>query len=139
MTNLVEKSLLLGFSIFLLAIFSSILIPFLNEFNNFNTSDDPELENYYELFNEIDVAICFIIDNPDKSYQNNVNYPKDLNITFFEYFILFEFKFRTEEVTHVLMYNVSFVIYFHNLPPQMYLLNVSSISSKILVNFLIID
>jgi hypothetical protein len=136
MTNLIEKSLLLGFSIFLLTIFSSILIPFLNEINDYNTSDEPDLDSYLDLFNEIDLAVCFIIDNPDKSYQNNVSYPNDLNITIFEYFIIFEFKFRAENISHVLMYNVSFInCDFHNLPPQMYLLNVS-FSSQIIVNFL---
>jgi len=136
MTNLIEKSLLLGFSIFLLTIFSSILIPFLNELNDYNISDEPDLDNYLDLFNEIDLAVCFIIDNPDKSYQNNVDYPKDLNITIFEYFVIFEFKFRAENISHILMYNVSFSnCFFHNLPPQMYLLNVS-FSSQIIVNFL---
>ena len=40
MTNLLEKTLLLGFSIFLLTIFSAILIPFLNELTEHN-----EIEN----------------------------------------------------------------------------------------------
>lgn len=137
MTNLIEKSLLLGFSIFLLTIFSSILIPFLNEINDFNAKDKPELDNYLDFFNEIDLAISFIIDNPDRSYQNDVSYPKDLNITVFDYFIIFEFNFRNDNISHILMYNVSFVnCFFHNLPPQMYLLNVSSTPSHIMINFL---
>jgi hypothetical protein len=137
MTNLIEKSLLLGFSIFLLTIFSSILIPFLNEINNFNTSDKPELDSYLDFFDEIDRAVCFIIDSPDISYQNEVNYPKDLNITIFEYFIIFEFKIKNDNISHILMYNVSFInCSFHNLPPQMYLLDVSFTHPHIIVNFL---
>lgn len=137
MTNLIEKSLLLGFSIFLLTIFSSILIPFLNEVNDFNMSDEPELDSYFNLIDEVDLAICFVIDNPDKSYQNNINYPRDLNITIFEYFVIFEFNFRNENISQILMYDVCFIdCYFHNLPPHIYLLNVSSISSQIKVNFI---
>jgi hypothetical protein len=137
MTNLIEKSLLLGFSIFLLTIFSSILIPFLDEIDDFNTRDKPELDSYLDFFDEIDLAVCFIIDNPDKLYQKDVNYPKDLNITIFEYFIIFEFNFRNDNVSHVLIYNVSFIkCYFHDLPPQMYLLNISSTPSHIMINFL---
>ena len=136
MTNLVEKSLLLGFSIFLLTILSSILIPFLNEINDFNTSDEPELDSYFDLFDEIDLAVCFVIDNADKCYQNRVYYPKDLNITIFECFVVFEFIFRNDTINHILMYNRSFINCFYlNLPPQIYTLNVSSISSQIIVNF----
>jgi hypothetical protein len=139
-TNLIEKSLLLGFSIFLLTIFSSILIPFLNEINDYNSSDDPKLEDYFTFIDQIDLAVCFIIDNPQKSYQNDVSYPRNLNMTIFDYFIIFEFKFRNDNISHILMYNTSFVnCYFYNFPSQVYLLNVSSQSSLIIIKFLTIN
>ncbi|MFX0029775.1 MAG: hypothetical protein ACFE8B_11235 [Candidatus Hermodarchaeota archaeon] len=136
-TNLIEKSLLLGFSIFLLTIFSSILIPFLNVIHDFNKSDKPDLDSYQDFFDEMDLAVGFVINNPTKFYQNDIYYPKDLNTTIFNCFIVFEFQFRDDNFSHVLVYNVSFVnCYFHNFPPQVYLLNVSYASSYILIDFL---
>ena len=137
MTNLIEKALLLGFSIFLLAIFSSILIPFLDEIHDFNKSNKHNLDSYLGFFDEVELAVDFIIDNPTKSYQNDIYYPKDLNITIFDCFIIFEFQYRDDNFNHVLVYNISFVnCYFHNFPPQVYLLNVSSTSSYIMIDFL---
>ena len=66
MTNLVEKALLLGFSIFLLAIFSSLLVPILNEINDFNRNDKNSLNSYLDFYEEMDLAVNFIINNPSK-------------------------------------------------------------------------
>ena len=39
MTNLIEKSLLIGFGIFTLTIFSSILVPYLGKIAEFNQNE----------------------------------------------------------------------------------------------------
>lgn len=135
MTNLVEKALLLGFSIFLLAIFSSLLVPILNEINDFNRNDKNSLNSYLDFYEEMDLAVNFIINNPSKLYQKDVYYPKDLNITIIDTFIIYEFQFRDDNFSYVLAYNQSFINrVFYNIPPKMYLLNVSYLSSKIMIN-----
>lgn len=137
MTNLFEKSLLLGFSIFLLTIFSSILIPFLNEITDFNNREEDSLDSYMVLFDEIDSAVLYIINNPVKCYQKNIKYPRDLNITFIENFVIYEFVFGDDKFNKVLVYNISFLnCFFHDITPQIYLLNVSYALSHIIVDFI---
>jgi len=137
MTNLFEKSLLLGFSIFLLTIFSSILIPFLNEITDYNNRDKDSLDNYMVLFDEIDSAILYIISNPVKCYQKDIKYPSDLNITFIENFFIYEFVFGDDKFNKVIVYNISFLnCFFHDITPQIYLLNVSYALSHIIVDFI---
>jgi hypothetical protein len=137
MTNLLEKSLLLGFSIFLLAIFASILIPFLNEINMFNSREKDDLDSYMVLFDEIDLAVLYVINNPDKSYQKDIQYPSNLNITFIENFIIYEFVYEKDVFNKVLVYNTSFLnCFYHDFTPQIYLLNVSYTLSHIIVNFI---
>lgn len=136
MTNLLEKSLLLGFSIFLLTIFSSLLIPFLNEIAEFNNNDKNELENYISFFDEINYAVLFVIDNPDQSYLKSIYYPNYLNITSFDCLIIFDYRIGLQTYNKVLIYNTSFYnSFYHNLYPQIYLLNISFLYSKIKICF----
>jgi len=137
MTNLLEKSLLLGFSIFLLTVFSSILIPFLNEIPDFNNREKDKLDRYMVFFNEIDLAILYVINNPYKCYQKDVKYPNDLNITLIENFVIYEFVYGDDKFNKVLEYNTSFLNrFFHNITPQIYLLNVSYVLSHIIIDFI---
>ncbi len=137
MTNLLEKSLLLGFSIFLLAIFSSILIPFLDEIAEFNNKEKNDLGIYMDFLDEINEAILYIIDNPEESYLKDVQYPSNLNLTFFDSFFISEFILGSNTYNKVLSFNGSFFSsFFHDIPPQTYLLNVSYPFSKIIVNFI---
>ncbi len=137
MTNLLEKSLLLGFSIFLLAIFASILIPFLNEVNVFNNKKNADLDRYTFFFDEIDSAVLYVINNPDESYQKDIQYPSNLNITFIESFVIYEFAYEEDKFSKVLIYNTSFFNrFYHDITPQIYLLNVSYELSHIIVDFI---
>ena len=137
MTNLLEKSLLLGFSIFLLMVFSAILIPFLDELTNYSENEKGELEIYMEFLDEINEAVLFIIQNPEKSYLQDILYPSNLNLTFFDTYILSEFLIGGNIYNKVSSYNASFHnCFFRSLPPQTYILNVSYPSSYIIVNFL---
>ena len=137
MTNLLEKSLLLGFSIFLLTIFSSLLIPFLNELADFNNSERRELDKYISFFDEINDAVLYVIDNPEESYLKNVDYPNYLNLTCFDYCIIFNYIIGQQIYEKVLLYNTSFYnSYFYNVYPQIYLLNVSFLFTMIKVNII---
>lgn len=136
MTNLLEKSLLLGFSILLLTIFSSLLIPFLNEIAEFNNNEKNELENYMSFFDEINYAVLFVIDNPDQSYLNNIYYPSYLNITCFDRLIIFDYRIGLQTYNKILIYNTSFYnSFYHNFYPQIYFLNISFFYSKIKICF----
>jgi hypothetical protein len=137
MTNLLEKTLLLGFGIFLLMVFSAILIPFLDEFNKYNEKEMNELDVYRDFLNEIDDAVLYIIQNPEESYLQEIKYPNNLNLTFFNTYIISEFIIGTNTYSKTLSYNTSFYnCYFYNLPPQIYLMNVSNPFSNIVVSFI---
>lgn len=137
MTNLLEKSLLLGFSIFLLTVFSAILIPFIDEFTEYNENERKELETYIAFLDEINEAVLYIIQNPEQSYLQNIKYPSNLNLTFFDSYIISEFLIGSSIHSKTSSYNVRFYnCLFHNLPSQVYLLNVSYPSSIIVVNFI---
>ena len=136
MTTLVEKALLLGFSIFTLIIFSSILIPFLQEINDFNNNGD-DLDRYFEFIEEIDFAVLYTIEGPDQVYLKVIEYPENFNITFLDCFIIYEFNLGEDSYSKVSIYNSSsFTSIFQDIPPQTYLLNVSYQISLIFVKFL---
>ena len=78
MTNLIEKSLLLGFGIFTLAIFSSIVIPFMGKIADFNQNERNELETFIIFTNEIDQGIYYVIHNQNESYLKEIDYPAKL-------------------------------------------------------------
>ncbi len=137
MTNLLEKSLLLGFSIFLLTVFSVILIPFLDELTKYSENEKGELEIYMEFLDEINEAVLLVIQNPEKSYLQDILYPSNINLTFFDAYILSEFLIGGKIYNKVLSYNASFHnCFYRSLPSLTYVLNVSYPSSYIIVNFL---
>ncbi|MHA1913581.1 MAG: hypothetical protein ACW986_02475 [Promethearchaeota archaeon] len=136
MTTLVEKALLLGFSIFTLIVFSSILIPFFQEINDFNNNRD-ELDIYFEFIDDVDLAVLYIIDYPDQIYLKVIEYPENFNITFNDCFINYKFNYGENSYSKVSIYNSSFFTStFQDIPPQLYLLNVSYHISLIFVNFI---
>ncbi len=119
MTNLLEKSLLLGFSIFLLTVFSTILIPFLGELTEYNENEKNKLKIYTEFLDEVNEAVLYIIQNPEGSYLQDIEYPSNLNLTFFNSYIISEFLIGGNIYSKVSSYNASFYnSFFHNLPPQ---------------------
>ncbi|MCK4285147.1 MAG: hypothetical protein KAX18_03045 [Candidatus Lokiarchaeota archaeon] len=137
MTNLLEKALLLGFSIFILTIFSSILIPFLDDITEFNTQEKNNIETYMDFLDEVNDAVLYIIDNPEKSYLKDIQYPSNLNLTIFDTFIISEFIIGSNKYNKVFSYNGSFLnCFFHGVPPKTYILNVSYPFSNIIVNFI---
>ena len=137
MTNLIEKILLIGFGIFTLTIFSSILIPFIGRLTEFNYSERSKLECYMTAIDEINQGIEYIIQNRDRTYLKKIEYPDRLNITFYNQIAKFEFIIEEELCHKILEYNHTFITKnFHNILPQTYLLNISCISMLIEVDII---
>ncbi len=136
MTNLIEKSLLLGFGIFTLTIFSSIVIPFLGTLAEFNQNGRNDLESYMYFINEIDQGIIYVIQNPDEDYLKKVDYPTNLNTSFYDSIAKFEFIIEEQLCAKIKEYNVGFINQvYQQIISETYLLNISRRLSLINVKF----
>ena len=78
---MVEKSLLIGFGLFTLIVFLSIIQPFFGALLRFYDEDKQYLEDIETFIEEIDNAIVYIMSNPEDVYENELLFPRDLNIT----------------------------------------------------------
>lgn len=137
MTNLIEKSLLLGFGIFTITIFSTILIPFLGSIVEYNQKEKDSLESYMIFINEVDLGIIYVNQHPKEVYIKEVDYPNNLNISFYDRFAKYEFFLENKICVRYIEYNMTFInSYFHGIPPQIYLLNISHYSTLIRVNII---
>ncbi len=135
MTNLIEKSLLLGFGIFTLTIFASIIIPFLGKIADFNQNGRNDLETYMSFINEIDQGIQYVIQNQDEVYLKIINYPSEINTTFYANIAKYEFFIEEQLCVKIEEYNEFFInSYYHQIPPGAFLLSISCYLSLIKVN-----
>jgi len=135
MTNLIEKSLLLGFGIFTIAIFSTIIIPFLGKIADFNQNERNALEPFLIFINEIDQGINYVVHNQNEFYLKNIDYPSNLNTSFYDNIVKYEIFINNQLCVEIKEYNQEFInSYFHQIPPGMYLLNISCCLSFIKVN-----
>jgi len=135
MTNLVEKSLLLGFGIFTLTIFASIIIPFLGKIADFNQNGKNDLETYMLFINEIDQGINYVVQNPDEVYLKTVNYPSNLNTTFYANIAKYEFFIEKQLCVRIEEYCEFFLeVSYHQIPSGLFLLSISCYLSLIRVN-----
>ena len=137
MSNLIEKTLLIGFGIFTLTIFSSILIPFLGSLTKFNYIEKNKLESYMIIIDEINHGIEYVVQNTDVIYLKKIEYPDNLNITFYDHFAKYEFVIEGKICYKVIEYNEEFVKRkFYQIPPHAYLLNITRCSILIKVNII---
>ena len=135
MTNLIEKSLLLGFGIFTITIFTTILIPFLGSIVEYNYKEKDSLESYMIFMNEVDLGISYVSQHSKKGYIKEVDYPNNLNVSFHDHMAKYEFFLENKIWVRYIEYNITFFkSYFHSIPPQTYLLNISQHSTLIRVN-----
>lgn len=126
MTNLIEKSLIIGFGILVLTIFSSMITPFLGELIDFNRNEKRELETYIDFIKEVDLSIISAIQKPNEQYVRKIEYPNNLNISFYAHFAEYAFILDNKIYTEILVYNKTFLTAnFNKVPPQSYILNVS--------------
>ncbi|MFX0104013.1 MAG: hypothetical protein ACFE75_00800 [Candidatus Hodarchaeota archaeon] len=137
MTNLVEKSLLIGFGIFTLTIFSSILVPYLGKIAEFNQNERNNLDLYMTFIDEIHQGITFVAQSPNQKYLKNIEYPNNCNITIYDHLIKYEFLVENRICIKIIEYNNTFInSYFNSIPPQTYLLNITRYLSLIKVNII---
>lgn len=135
MTNLIEKSLLVGFGIFTLTIFASIIIPFLGKITDFNQNGRNDLESYMIFINEIDQGINYITQNQEEVYLKIINYPSNLNTTFYANIAKYEFYIEKQLCVKIEEYREFFInSYYHQIPPGAFLLSISCHLSLIKVN-----
>ena len=126
MTNLIEKSLIIGFGILLLLIFFPLVNPFLSLLSEFNDDYNNEMTHLEEFITQIDKGINMVIDNSELNYIQQVEYPPNLNVTFNNQYAKFDFLIKGQMQYKILFYNHSFIYrFFHEICPQIYLLNVS--------------
>jgi hypothetical protein len=135
MTNLIEKSLLIGFGILTLTIFISIIIPLFGAIVDFNQNERTNLERCLLFINEIDQGVQYVIENPEGIYLKNIEYPNEMNTTFYDNRVKFEFYIDNQLCVRINEYSHNFVeICFCQMPAKSYFLNISNSSTLIKVN-----
>ena len=134
MAELFEKALLIGFGIVVLLMFLSFLAPFLEMLFQYN--DDGGLNNYARVIDEIDEGILYVIDNPEEQYLTEIEYPSNLNITFYEQYTKYDFLIDGEWKYKVIFYEDNFISHFyHDIEPKTYQLSILYDSGLINVQF----
>jgi len=136
MTNLLEKALITGFGIFILAIFISMINPFIIQVSEFNENINDDIEKYENFFFEVDTGIKFILDNPNSTYTKVIEYPNNLNITLAGFYCKYEYVIGTNYYYKIIEYVKPFIDHsYTNLPLNSYILKVSNIYNFIEVQF----
>jgi len=137
MTNLLEKALLTGFGIFILLIFVSLINPFIISISEFNSTIKNDVEKYDNFFNEVDTAILFIIENPQVNYLNEIEYPRNLNVTLTEDYVKYNFLIESEIQCKIYEYVKPFISRSYiNLSSSRYILNISCSYNYINIQFI---
>ena len=137
MTNLLEKALLTGFGIFILIIFVSLINPFIINISEFNSTIKNDVEKYNTFFNEVDTAILFVIENSHVNYLNEIEYPRNLNVTLTEDYVKYNFLIESEIQCKIYEYVIPFISRtYNNLSSSRYILNISCNNNYINIQFL---
>ena len=134
MTNLIETALLIAFGILITSLFLSFTLPYIEHIIDYNNRLDDNLNDYLKLINDVDKSILYIIDNPDSSYQKEVYYPDNLNITIENKYVNFKYYFQGEISDITLKYNMSLESSkFENILPKSYLLRATFNANLIII------
>ena len=137
MTNLLEKALLTGFGLFILIIFVSLINPFIINISEFNSTIKNDVEKYNTFFNEVDTAILFVIENSHVNYLNEIEYPRNLNVTLTEDYVKYNFLIESEKQFKIYEYVIPFISRtYNNLSSSRYILNISCNNNYINFQFL---
>ena len=125
MSNLIEKSLLVGFGVFTLIIFLSIITPFLNVSLKNYLDDKKTLENYNNFIDLIDTGVYYVIANPKNEFRELIDFPPFMNISISKNEIQYDFKIDTSIVSKQKIYSINFVnVEYKDYPSQKYNLKV---------------
>lgn len=126
MSNLLEKSLLTGFGIFVLILFFTYINPFIMQFFEVNNIYTDEIRPYLMLIDKVDEGVYFVLNDKDQSYLETINYPDNLNITLNQHFIKYEFLINSDLNYRIYEYEGIFSPYnYILLSPKEYFLNIS--------------
>ena len=128
MTNLLEKALITGFGICILAIFISMINPFVVQISDFNDNIKYDIEKYEKFIFEVDTGIRFILENPNATYIKNIEYPKNINLTLTDFYCKCEYIIGNNYNYKIIEYNKPFINHSYiTLAPNSYALKISSI------------
>jgi len=126
MTNLLEKALITGFGIFILIIFLSLVIPFFDQLNQYNSDQRNEVEIYLGFINEMDTAISWINENPDEAILIKIDYPEKLNLTLKDKYAKFYYIIDNTIYSIIYEYEHNFIEReFQNMVPSLYFSEIS--------------
>ena len=138
MTNLIEKSLITGFGIFALILLFIMLTPFFQELEDYkeNNDNDEELEDFKKFINKIDGAIKYFIEHPGSEVFEEIEYPRNINLTFINNYAKFDFIIDNKIQNKILSYDDQFLQkYYYDVSPKTYKLNITRHTSLISVDF----
>jgi hypothetical protein len=132
MTNLVEKSLITGFGIFILILFISLVFPFLKVLSEYKNDKEHTLNDYIIIIDTFDLNINELEKNPQEKRNFCVYVPENLNISTSQEIIIFEFYYNNKKYSKVLNYELSFIAnFFNNMEARVYDVKISLIDNMI--------
>lgn len=125
MSSIVEKTLIVGFGLFILVILLSIVNPFINLFLQSYQNDKENLEIYNKTIDEIDAGIYYVLANPKNEYFNIISFPACMNISILRNEIIYSYKIDEKIISKHKLYSINFFkIVYKDYPPQNYSLRV---------------
>jgi hypothetical protein len=125
MSNLVEKSLIIGFGVFSLIIFLSIIAPFLNVSLKNYINDEKTLESYNNFIEKVDAGVYYVIANPNNEFSELIDFPSYMNISISENEISYYFKLDSNIVSKHNSYSKNFFnAEYKDYPSQKYSLKI---------------
>ena len=121
MSNLVEKSLIVGFGVFSLIVLLSVINPFLNLFLQNYQDETVSLENYNNIIEKIDAGVYYIIANPQNDHHDVIEFPAYMNISISRNEIIYHYKIDDRIVTKCKSYSINFFdAIYEEYPPHNY-------------------
>ncbi len=136
MTNLLEKALIVGFGVFILTIFISMINPFIMQVSEFNSTIKDDIELYEDFFFDVDTGIKFIIENPNATYVKNIEYPRNLDVILTDFYCKYEYVLGNQNNYKIFEYIKPFINHSYvNLSANSYTLIISIVYNFIEVQF----
>ena len=125
MSNLIEKSLIIGFGIFSLIIFLSLIAPFLNISLKNYLDDKKTIENYNDFIDKVNTGVSYVIANPRNEFRELIDFPSFMNISISKNEIRYNFKIDSNIVSKHSLYSINFFnVEYKDYPSQNYRLQI---------------
>ena len=137
MTNLIEKSLITGFGIFILIIFFILISPFFNQAKEFNDNDKDDIDNYMDFVEQLDNAILSVIENPNIPYKDYIQCYENLDVIIVGKQVKFYFKLNNEPYYKILEYKIFFYNYTYDyLISEIYFLKIFTYNNNSVIDLI---